>query len=81
MALRWYVVHAYSGFENQVKRSLEERVEHFKWTVPKRMRGKLVTLRAVLNYRRMPDSYANFLGIKTRPTLEVGRDEVIIRVQ
>ncbi|BAZ95090.1 transcription termination/antitermination protein NusG [Thiohalobacter sp. COW1] len=26
MAKRWYVVHAYSGFENQVKRSLEERV-------------------------------------------------------
>jgi len=27
MALRWYVVHAYSNFENQVKRSLEERIE------------------------------------------------------
>jgi transcriptional antiterminator NusG len=27
MALRWYVVHAYSGFENQVKRSLEERIK------------------------------------------------------
>jgi transcriptional antiterminator NusG len=32
---RWYVIHAYSGFEGQVKRSLEERVkraeleEHF----------------------------------------------------
>ena len=26
MALRWYVVHAFSGFENHVKRSLEERV-------------------------------------------------------
>ena len=26
MALRWYVVHAYSGYENTVKRSLEERV-------------------------------------------------------
>jgi transcriptional antiterminator NusG len=26
MALRWYVVHAYSGFENNVKRSLEERI-------------------------------------------------------
>lgn len=26
MAIRWYVVHAYSGFENQVKRSLEERI-------------------------------------------------------
>ena len=27
MALQWYVVHAYSGFENQVKRSLEDRVK------------------------------------------------------
>ena len=29
MALRWYVVHAYSGFENQVKKSLEERIQRF----------------------------------------------------
>jgi transcriptional antiterminator NusG len=29
MASRWYVVHAYSGFENQVKRSLLERIERF----------------------------------------------------
>ena len=29
MAMRWYVVQAYSGFENQVKRSLEERVMRF----------------------------------------------------
>ncbi|GIX22387.1 MAG: transcription termination/antitermination protein NusG [Gammaproteobacteria bacterium] len=27
MAKRWYVVQTYSGFENQVKRSLEERVK------------------------------------------------------
>ena len=27
MAKRWYVVHAYSGFENRVKQSLIERVE------------------------------------------------------
>lgn len=26
MARRWYVIHAYSGFEGQVKRSLEDRV-------------------------------------------------------
>lgn len=26
MALKWYVIHAYSNYENQVKRSLEERV-------------------------------------------------------
>ena len=27
MGLRWYVVHAYSGYENHVKRSLEERIK------------------------------------------------------
>lgn len=27
MALRWYVVHAYSGFENQVRDSLKDRIE------------------------------------------------------
>jgi transcriptional antiterminator NusG len=27
MAQRWYVIHAYSGFEGQVKRSLEERIK------------------------------------------------------
>ena len=27
MSLQWYVVHAYSGFENQVKRALEERIK------------------------------------------------------
>jgi len=29
MSLKWYVVHAYSGFENQVKRSLEERIQRY----------------------------------------------------
>ncbi|KRT55656.1 transcription antitermination protein nusG [endosymbiont of Ridgeia piscesae] len=29
MAMRWYVVHAYSGFEAQVQRSLKERVARF----------------------------------------------------
>ncbi len=27
MTMRWYVVHAYSGYENHVKRGLEERIE------------------------------------------------------
>jgi len=29
MSKRWYVIQAYSGFEAQVKRSLEERIERF----------------------------------------------------
>ncbi|MHB8423648.1 MAG: transcription termination/antitermination protein NusG [Gammaproteobacteria bacterium] len=32
MALRWYVVHAYSGFEQSVKRSLGERVKRSGFT-------------------------------------------------
>ena len=27
MTMRWYVVHAYSGFENKVKQSMEERIK------------------------------------------------------
>ena len=27
MTQKWYVVHAYSGFENQVRRTLQERIE------------------------------------------------------
>lgn len=29
MALRWYVVHVYSGFENKVKATLEEKINAF----------------------------------------------------
>jgi len=29
LALKWYVVHVYSGFENKVKSALEERIEAF----------------------------------------------------
>ena len=27
MALKWYIVHTYSGFENKVKKNLEERIQ------------------------------------------------------
>ena len=30
MSLSWYVVHSYSGYENQVKRSLQDRIERGK---------------------------------------------------
>jgi len=32
VALHWYVIHAYSGFEYQVKKSLEERIERLEMT-------------------------------------------------
>lgn len=31
MALRWYVVHTYSGYENRVKTALEEKVRSLGW--------------------------------------------------
>ncbi len=73
---QWY---ATKDIENRL-RPLEERIERYHWTVPERFAGKAVILRAVLNYRRMPDSYAKYLGIPTRPTIEVSRDERVLKV-
>jgi hypothetical protein len=73
---QWY---ATKDIENRLE-PLEERMEQYQWTVPDKLAGQTVVLRAVLNYRRMPDSYAKFLGIPTRPTLEVSRDERILKI-
>lgn len=73
---QWY---ATKDIENRL-RPLEERWENYSWTVPERLSGKTVILRAVLYYRRMPDSYAEFLGIPTRPTLEVSRAEEFLKI-
>jgi hypothetical protein len=73
---QWY---AAKEVENRLK-PLEERVERYQWIVPDKLAGQTVILRAVLNYRRTPDSYAKFLGIPTRPTLEVSRDERILKI-
>lgn len=73
---QWY---ATKDIENRL-RPLEERIEHYHWTVPEELAGETIVLRAVLNYRRMPDSYAKYLGIPTRPTIEVSRDERVLRI-
>jgi hypothetical protein len=73
---QWY---ATKDIENRLK-PLEERIEQYQWAVPDKLAGQTVVLRAVLNYRRMPDSYAKFLGVPTRPILEVSRDERILKI-
>jgi hypothetical protein len=73
---QWY---ATKDIENRLK-PLEERIEKYQWTVLDRFAGQTVVLRAVLNYRRMPDSLAKYLGIPTRPILEVSRDERILKI-
>jgi hypothetical protein len=74
---QWY---ATKDIENRLK-PLEERLENYHWKIPEKFAGKEVILRAVLNYRRMPDSYANYLGIPTRPTIEVSRDERFLKIE
>lgn len=73
---QWY---ATKDIENRLK-PLEERIEQYHWTVLDKFAGQTVILKAVLNYRRMPDSYAKYLGIPKRLTIEVSRDERILKI-
>jgi hypothetical protein len=65
--------------ENRIKPD-EERVERFNWRVPENIAGGKVYIHAVLNYRRMPDSFADYLKIERRPVVEVSRDEAALPV-
>jgi len=52
---------------------LEIRTESYSFSMPKNINGTLY-LQATLNYRRMPDSFADYLEIARRPVIEVARD-------
>ena len=52
---------------------LEIRTESYSFTMPENINGTLY-LQAKLNYRRMPDSFADYLEIARRPVIEVARD-------
>lgn len=58
--------------ENRLE-PLEERMENYRFTVPELEHGEYY-LTAQLNYRRMPDSLADFFGIERRPVMEVSKD-------
>ncbi|MFC2076306.1 multiheme c-type cytochrome [candidate division KSB1 bacterium] len=73
---QWYCARE---IENRLK-PLEERLEKYVWQVPASLSGKKLTLSAVLNYRRMADSHADYLKIPRRPVIEVGRDEVRVDI-
>jgi hypothetical protein len=58
----------------------ETRGERYNWTVPARLAGQEVHLKASLWYRRMADSHAEHLGIDKRPHLLVSQDERRIKI-
>ena len=59
--------------ENRL-RPPEEREEKYSFTVPGNLDKGEYVLTAVLYYRRMPDPFADYLGIERRPVIEVSRD-------
>lgn len=65
-------------FSNRLK-PLEPRVERYLWTVP-RDAVTPITISADLNYRRMPDSMADFLGIMRRPIIKVNSAKAIVNL-
>lgn len=72
MYAQWMAV---KEIENRLN-PLEIREEQYEWEVPEDIKEEEVLLRAVLSYRRMPDSFADYLKIDRRPVIEVSRDEV-----
>lgn len=59
----------------------EIRDEKYTFKVPENPPGEEVYLTAILYYKRMPDSFADFLGIDCRPVMEVSRDRIILQVK
>jgi len=64
---------AVEEIENRL-RPLEERMENYSMTLPSNLAKGEYTLTAVLNYRRMTDSHADYLKIDRRPVIEVSKD-------
>lgn len=66
---QWFCV---KEIENRLN-PLEIRNEQYSFTLPKGLKEE-VYLQAKLNYRRMPDSFADFLKIDRRPVIQVAKD-------
>lgn len=67
---QWFCV---EEIENRL-RPLEERMENYTLALPGDLPKGEYWLTAVLNYRRMPDPFADYLKVDRRPVMEVSRD-------
>lgn len=66
---QWFCV---KEIENRLN-PLEIRNEKYSFKVPGNLKGE-VFIQAKLNYRRMPDSFADFLEIDRRPVIQVAKE-------
>jgi hypothetical protein len=66
---QWFCV---KEIENRLE-PLKVRTENYVFTIPETIKGDIY-LQAKLNYRRMPDSLADFLKIDRRPVIQVAKE-------
>lgn len=71
--------YAAQTFSNRLKPK-EPRSENYSWIIPAGATGS-VSISADLNYRRMPDSMADFLGIDRRPIIKVSSASAVVSLQ
>jgi transcriptional antiterminator NusG len=69
MTKRWYVVHAYSGFEKSVQRALVERIARA--AMQDKFGQVLVPIEEVVEMKKRPEEY---FGEKVFSGLCAGRD-------
>lgn len=74
---QWFAV---KEIENRLN-PLEIREENYSFKVPENIDGDEVYILAILNYRRMADSFADYLKIKRRPVVEVSRDLIKLKIK
>jgi len=66
-------------YSNRLKPG-EPRVENYSWNIPPDAVGSL-EIRAALNYRRMPDSMADYLKIMRRPIVRVSAAGAVVTLR
>ncbi len=67
-------------FDNRLK-PFEAVVEKYEWNVPKDIAKGQVTIVATLQYRRLPQSVADLVGIGEVPILLVARDQAVVEAK
>lgn len=76
---QWYAANT-DVFDNRLK-PFEACIENYEWKVPSDVAMGELTITADLNYRRLPQSVADLVGIGEIPILDIAEDKVTIQIK
>lgn len=76
---QWYAANT-EVFDNRLK-PLEAVAEQYLWNVPADVAKGKITITATLQYRRLPQSVADLVGIGQVPILHVASDRAVLEVK